>query len=367
MKTTYSMILGLALLAGLSACQASPTPSLPAATVSPQPAPTAAATMTAVPEVTPPPAAGAVSDDIAGLKSIVGYDVRAPRALPGGYVLEKASAEAATRSVCLQYRHSEASDSILWIAQGPGALTPPLEAVAGWPDYAVLRQEVKIGGAQNGLSLLGWRRRAWACAGFAENEKTPFSFALAPRLAWQAGDMQFEIYSASGGCATPGGLTHLDLLRLAEDLTGTSTHPASELDPECLHSVADAKTLSGIEVKAPGYLPQDVVFYFATYESDPGVVHSQFLHQQHSQSGRFFQISQYKEAPPFYMSSCAGAASGSCEVLKIDGVPVVYQYLNPTEQLDWSAGGYYFSLFRNAGEPGKVYKDELVKIIASMR
>ena len=128
------------------------------------------------------------------------------------------------------------------------------------PDYLALNDEVTIGGAENSFHVAGWRRSAWACTEIAEAEQTPFSYAVAPWFTWQADRVQFDLYSASGGCGTSGGLTNLDLLRVAESLTGESTHPVGELDPDCLHSAAEAAKLAGFAVKEPAYLPPEVSF-----------------------------------------------------------------------------------------------------------
>jgi len=306
--------------------------------------------------------------DLDELSAAVGYEILQPVYLPDGYILEKASVDEPSQSICLQYRHMAAQDSILFIAQGPSSLAPPLEMVEGWPEYAFLREAVSIGGSQDSFHVSGWRRLAWACSQAAEAETTPYSYALAPRFTWEAQDQIYEIYSASGGCGTTGGVTILDLLRVAEGLTGVSTHPLDELDMECLHSATDAEELAGFDVKEPSYLPPDVAFYFASYdESTDPVVVLRFLHLKHSNMGSFFQIEQYTKAPSFYMESCEGLSDETCEVLQVGTLSVVYQFFDPTERLDWFEDGVYFSLFRNAGDPGKIYKDELLKVIESMR
>ena len=295
------------------------------------------------------------------------YEVQEPTYLPDGYTLERITVIKESQSVCLQYHHSTATDSILFIAMGPGELASALEQVDGWPEYALMQESVEIGGAENGLHLSGWQRPGWGCSQAANASTTPYSFALAPTFTWEAGGMIYELYSASRGCATPGGVTILGQLRVAEGLTGESTHPEDELDPECLLSIQDAETLSGIDVKEPAYLPADAAFYYAAYDpvAFPGVT-LYYLHQQHPDMGSFFHISQYVEAPPFFMTSCGDLPGTSCEMVNAGSIQVVYQYLNPAEQLDWSDGGYFFSLFRNAGEPGKIYKDDLLKVAESM-
>jgi hypothetical protein len=305
--------------------------------------------------------------DLDELNDAVGYEIREPAVLPDGYILDEVTFDEPSRSICMQYHHTTAQDNVLYIAQGPTELASALQLVDGWPEYAVFQEEVNIGGAQDSLQLSGWRRPGWGCSEIAETASTPYSYALAPRYTWVVDDQLFELYSASGGCGTTGGMTSLGLLLVAEGLTGVSTHPEGELDPDCLLSIADAETLSGFDVKEPAFLPADVAFYYATYEPSPyqGVT-LYFLSLQHPDMGSFFHISQYVEAPPFFMASCGELPSSSCEVLETDSLHVVYQHFNPTEQLDWSAGGFYFSLFRNAGEPGKIYKDELLQVIGNL-
>jgi hypothetical protein len=53
-------------------------------------------------------------------------------------------------------------------------------------------------------------------------------------------------------------------------------------------------------------------------------------------------------------------------MLQVGITPVVYQFSGASERLSWQSNGFFFSLFRSAGEPGKVYKDELLRIVESM-
>jgi len=84
--------------------------------------------------------------------------------------------------------------------------------------------------------------------------------------------------------------------------------------------------------------------------------------------GLFFHINQESQPEaPADVTACGENVTG-CEVLQIGGVPVVYHlYDGGTEGLDWYADGFVFRLLRTAGEPGKIYKDELVKVVESMQ
>ncbi len=363
MKAAIRMILGSAMMLGLAACQMQ--------AAQPSVAPTLQPTIIESAPTDQEVANSSLSNtatQIDELSAEAGYEIHEPDYLPAGYTLENAILNQATQSVCLQYRHEEDPNSVLWIAQGPMASVTPLESISGWPETMVFQEPAAIGGAEDGLHLAGWRRNNWGCSEAAQAETTPYTFTLAPRFAWQAEDRQFEIYSASAGCAAAGGVTNLDLLRVAEGLTGVSTHPADELDPECLRSVADAVKLSGFDISEPTILPAEAAFYYATYEAspDPGVT-LHFYHKQHAESGTFFRITLFKKAPPYFASACGENTAQTCEVIQAGSIPVVYQFLDPTEQLDWQVNDVYYSLFRNAGEPGKKYKDELVQLITSMK
>ena len=84
--------------------------------------------------------------------------------------------------------------------------------------------------------------------------------------------------------------------------------------------------------------------------------------------GPFFQITQEPQTEARPDTTSCGNVTQGCEVLSINDMTVVYR-LNPggTEGLDWYADGFAFHLLRTAGEPDKVYKDELVKVVESMK
>jgi len=322
--------------------------------------------------VTAPPAPQETLEQQGGgepeIEAAVGFAIKQPSYLPEGYVLEKISMHEPTKSVCLQYRYADPSgDSVILIAQGPLTSAPPLELIPDLPDYLALREAAQIGGAKNSFHLEGYRRRDWACADVAASESTRFSYAVAIRYTWEVDQQQFDLYFAGGGCEAPGGATSLDLLRVTESLTGESTHTADELDPQCLHSVSDAEKISGFDVKEPTYLPPDVSFDYATYSGSPiAQVTLLFVHDQHKDAGAFFQIMQTDDLLAF-KSACTEPSDKNCETIQVGNISVIYQFHDPTERLEWRSGSFFFSLFRSAGEPGKIYKEELLKIVESMQ
>ena len=155
-----------------------------------------------------------------------------------------------------------------------------------------------------------------------------------------------------------------------------SNQPSGSVINNDPHTIAEVEALAGFDVKAPVYLPKGVSFEFATYQKAPDPIvtlYFKIIHEQYGDMGRFFQLMQesQKEAPPD-VASCGESVEG-CELLKIGDTSVVYrQYASPTgegmgtEGLDWYADGFVFRLLRVAGEPNKIYKEELLKVVSSM-
>ena len=138
-----------------------------------------------------------------------------------------------------------------------------------------------------------------------------------------------------------------------------------------LLTITEAEKLAGFDIREPDYLPAGVSFDFATYQDSPAplaILHFKLVHETYGDMGSFFQITQEPktDAPPD-TTSCGESVEG-CEVLSIGDRQVVY-HLNPAgpEGLDWYEDGFAFHLLRTAGEPNKVYKEELVRVIASMK
>ena len=83
--------------------------------------------------------------------------------------------------------------------------------------------------------------------------------------------------------------------------------------------------------------------------------------------GAFFQITQMPQAEALPNPDACGATGNDCEILQIGDVLVKYRLSTPTESLMWDSDGLSFQLLRTAGEPNKIYKDELLKVVGSMQ
>lgn len=152
----------------------------------------------------------------------------------------------------------------------------------------------------------------------------------------------------------------------------TSTAPEANLPlpTDGQYTVAEVEELAGIDVKEPTYLPTGVFFEYATYQGSPSpMVTLQFklVHETYGCMGAFFQIVQELQAEAMPNPTACGESGDDCETLEIGDLVVKYRLTPPTESLMWVADGLSFTLLRTAGEPNKIYKDELLKVAGSMK
>jgi hypothetical protein len=141
------------------------------------------------------------------------------------------------------------------------------------------------------------------------------------------------------------------------------------------YTLAEVEEMSDLDVSEPSYLPAGVSFDFATYQqTSVPVVISQFklVHEQYGDMGQFFQIGQKaQKGIPASAVSCGDNTEG-CEVIQVGSLQVVYHLYSTetagvsTEGLDWYKDGFSYRLLRTSGEPNKIYKDELIKVMQSM-
>jgi hypothetical protein len=131
------------------------------------------------------------------------------------------------------------------------------------------------------------------------------------------------------------------------------------------YTIAEVEKLAGFDVKEPTYLPNEVSFAFATYQKlpDPTVT----LYFNYGDRGVFFQIVQELQKGALPNSDACGANGNECEALQVGNATVNYRLTTPTESLTWNVDGFSFYLLRTAGEPNKIYKDELLKVVESMK
>jgi DNA-binding CsgD family transcriptional regulator len=136
------------------------------------------------------------------------------------------------------------------------------------------------------------------------------------------------------------------------------------------HTLSEVEKLAGFDFKEPTYLPTGVFFDHAIYRKSPYphvILYYKLVHETYGDLGAFFQIVQAPqvEVPP--NPTACGLTGSDCEIIPIGDVMVKYRLTSPTESLIWDMNGFSFNLLRTAGEPNKIYKGELLKVIESMK
>ena len=142
------------------------------------------------------------------------------------------------------------------------------------------------------------------------------------------------------------------------------------LPTDIRYTTADVEGLAGFDVKEPTYLPSGVSFDYAAFQGSPHsnvILHFKLNHEIYGDMGAFFQIVQEPQAEALPNPTACGESGKDCEILQIGDLVVSYRLQPPTETLMWEADGFSFHLLRTAGEPGKIYKDELLKVVGSMK
>jgi len=194
-----------------------------------------------------------------------GYALKTLASLPAGYVFSRVDVHQPSSSVCLVYEYTgnDGPGPELWLAQGPIANAPGLVTQQGFADAQ--QTPVGVRGADEAYSLYGMQRNGeWACVP-SQSGSNP-----ALRLTWQADGQQFDLYATSGKCLGEEGLSDLDLLRLAEGMTGLASHAADELDQECTRDIGAVEGLAGFMARFPQGKPGGMVLYGASYGGAPG-------------------------------------------------------------------------------------------------
>lgn len=148
-------------------------------------------------------------------------------------------------------------------------------------------------------------------------------------------------------------------------VTTSETQPGLPIATNIPGRIAEVETLAGFDVKEPAYLPAEASFNFAAYQSPP--YPNVTLHFNYGEMGSFFQIVQEPLDGALPDPNACGLNGDECETLQAGGFTVKYRLTEPTETLMWEADGFAFRLLRMSGEPGKIYKDELLKVVESMQ
>ncbi len=205
-------------------------------------------------------------------EALAGFEVIEPGQLLEDFSFSHAAYSAEQNTVCLFYQYKDQDETFappLTIVQS----TTPLPGFQDLPDpmyeenhidpseYLITRTttiEGALGG--QGVFLDNGSIDIGTLCGLA---RMPY----AQGVIWQAvNGRYFALFYNRDAWVGTGYLTTLEMLDVVNELNGVTALPFNLVDPERLHSVQEAETLAGFDVKEPGKLPQGYAFDHATYQ-----------------------------------------------------------------------------------------------------
>lgn len=329
--------------------------------------------------------------EIQEISQQAGFTVVEPGWIPGGYSLLKAAYTSEQNAACLYYRYGEGVLPVLTIAQRLATDSIlediTISAVDGNGQriaIPVLTESVVIGGAQAVLISNG------VSSGTLCPDK---DFAGNQALYWQSNGKDYVIFGLINQYKGGVFLSRLEMLRLAENLTGVSTLSEGDLDPERLRSAAEAQSLAGFEVKSPSQMVAGLhldhaAFYLASEENSRTLIEGPFdLAGGQTETVVFVYTPEGKPTRGghdygLFITQSAGDIRtleeihgwGGFDEVTINGQAAEYRLLcwdtltGDTEchqELYWHENGIGYAFF--AYLPGALERDVLIVIAESMR
>ncbi len=333
----------------------------------------------------------AQSMEIQEISQQVGFTVVEPGWVPGGYSLLKAAYTSEQNAACLYYRYGEGALPVLAIAQRPAAASILEDITISTVDgngqnitIPVVTEPVVIGGAQAVLVSNG------VSSGTLCPDK---DFVGNQALYWQFNGKDYVIFGLIDQYKGGVFLSRLEMLRLAENLTGVSTLSEGGLDPERLRSAAEAQSLAGFEVKSPSQIVAGLhldhaAFYLASEENKPTSIDGPFdLAGGQTETVVFVYTPEGKPTRGghdygLFITQTAGDIRtlqeihgwGGFDEVIVNGQAAEYRLLcwdTPTgdtechQELYWHANGIGYGIF--AYLPGALERDVLIAIAESMQ
>jgi hypothetical protein len=218
---------------------------------------------------TPTPAPVNDNLTLAQAEALAGFQLLVPDKLPRDeYTFSHASYSPNTHTVCLVYSHPEDYGTSLSIAETNSGSFPALEDLfLSWPNYGwhFSAEILKVGGGLGGYGQLfkGSLNYDQFCIGHVVTPGGGYS-PESEVLQIQAQGLNISIYAKEYPSIFEGNfVTQLELVRLAESLTGVQTIPDEQLDPEYLTDVGDAEAFVGFHIQVPTQLfPGEEFRYF---------------------------------------------------------------------------------------------------------
>jgi len=204
--------------------------------------------LTDVPEIpTPQPIAEHLS--IAEAEALAGFHLLIPDKLPREYRFSHTSYIPDMKTVCLIYQNpGDYRGQTLSIAESASASLTALNEIM--PDYSkhpsyIYTETLTVGGARDRTGLYAYGASLddkKPCAGREQNAV----------LMVQAAGVQFSIYANNYvEVSEQNFVTRLEMVKLAESMTGIHIVAEDQLDPGYLHSVKDAEGFASFHIKQP--------------------------------------------------------------------------------------------------------------------
>ena len=190
--------------------------------------------------------------EVQDISQQAGFTVVEPGWVPEGYVFSNAAYIPAQNTACLYYNYGTGNLPEMAIAERPSASSILDDISTATVDFdgetitvPVVAEPLGVGGAQGGQAGL-------ISNGVNTSKLCPNKdFVANQALYWQFDGKDYVLFGLidqhEGGVF----ISRLEMQRLAENLTGVSTLPNNDLDPQRLLSAEDARDLAGFEVKLP--------------------------------------------------------------------------------------------------------------------
>jgi hypothetical protein len=232
---------------------------------------------------------------------LAGFPVRLPAFTPKGWDEPFYTYDAETGFVCLNYATNGMTDHPrLFVRQSATAPMTDLQPASPDTPASIQYEEIPIGGADSNTGR--FTREPFQPPENACNGQNDF-VVTNQVLQWTAQGITYEIYAASEPFS-PRSVSRLDMLRMAEGITGVTTIPIDAPDPEHLWSIQEAETLAGFAVKVPAKLPEGYAFEMARME------HAAVVSMYRSTHPGLETLDLNAQPPVIYLYQCPAQSDG---------------------------------------------------------
>lgn len=184
-------------------------------------------------------------------------------------------------------------------------------------------------------------------------------------LAWSDGIRWFllEAYTAPG---MGGYLNRSQLIELAASVVDSPIAQTEKLNPDSLSSISEAEKYSGLDLKAPTFLPLGYRFSYARYFSFNKEVHLRY-------DGDGYLVIYEWEGKSVDFNTQVNTSQKNYEILKVKGEPAFFgstEGATPYLFLWWNKDGLNYQMYSyrfSEGISGVLDKEKMIAIAESMQ